>query len=119
MYEKNPADKKKFNQKKLKIGYKLQTNLDKNKFGLVKKKAYICFVIKSRWFGEEKIELCPTPPSTYTNIIPHTQRNITKRDVGKKPRPHTLICFTHLRTKTLNPTYTKKRVISAFIARKN
>jgi hypothetical protein len=43
MYEKNPADKKKFKQKKkkLKIGVKLQKNLDKNKFGLVKNCAYI------------------------------------------------------------------------------
>jgi hypothetical protein len=41
MYEKNSADKKKFKQKKkLKIGMKLQKNLDKNKFGLDKKKSY-------------------------------------------------------------------------------
>lgn len=31
-------------QKKLKIGVKLQTNLDKNKFGLDKNCAYISFI---------------------------------------------------------------------------
>jgi hypothetical protein len=39
---KKPCLKKNSNQKKkLKIGVKLQKNLDKNKFGLVKKCAYI------------------------------------------------------------------------------
>jgi hypothetical protein len=60
---------------------KLQINLDKNKFGLVKKKAYICFVVKKVWLSEEKTELRPTPPLTYTNNIPHTitkkERNLT------------------------------------------
>jgi hypothetical protein len=74
MYEKNSADKKKFKQKKkkLKIGVKLQKNLDKNKFGLDKKKSYClsikkyCLSIKKVWSGGEKTELCPTPSSTYT-----------------------------------------------------
>jgi hypothetical protein len=52
--------KKNLNKKKLKIGYKLQTNLDKNKFGLAKKKAYICFVVKSRWLSKKKNR---TPPN--------------------------------------------------------
>jgi N-acetylmuramoyl-L-alanine amidase CwlA len=72
MYDKNPADKKKFKQKKLKIGIKLQKNLDKNKFGLDKKKSYClsikkyCLSIKKMWSGEEKTKLYPTPPSTHT-----------------------------------------------------
>ena len=39
LLKKTCPNKKNLNKKKkLKIGYKLQTNLDKNKFGLVKKK---------------------------------------------------------------------------------
>jgi len=58
---------KKFNQKKkLKIGYKLQTNLDKNKFGLVKNCAYILFKLKKSVDERGEKELRPTPPSTHT-----------------------------------------------------
>ena len=83
MYEKNSADKKKFKQKKkLKIGMKLQKNLDKNKFGLDKKKSYCsakkvywlaikkcCLSIKKRWSGEEKTDLVTTPSPTYTTAF--------------------------------------------------
>jgi len=71
--KKTPPTKKNSKQKKkkLKIGVKLQKNLDKNKFGLDKKKSYClsikkcCLSIKKVWSGEEKTELCPTPSSTY------------------------------------------------------
>jgi len=53
---------------------KLQKNLDKNKFGLDKKKSYcsakkVLLVDKKRWSGEEKTELCPTPSSTYATTF--------------------------------------------------
>ena len=72
--KKTPPTKKKNSKqkKKLKIGVKLQKNLDKNKFGLDKKKSYClsikkyCLSIKKVWSGEEKTELRPTPSSTYT-----------------------------------------------------
>jgi hypothetical protein len=64
--KKNPKQKK-----KLKIGVKLQKNLDKNKFRFRQKKVVllsnkkVLLVDKKVWSSEEKIELCPTPSSTY------------------------------------------------------
>lgn len=84
-------------KKKLKIGRKLQKNLDKNKFGLDKKKSYYsdkkvyCLSIKKyclstkkgvEWRGKNR-----TPPDTTIHLhhlIPHTQHNITKKDVVQK-----------------------------------
>ena len=96
--KKTPPTKKNLSKKKkLKIGVKLKKNLDKNKFGLDKKKSYCsdkkvyclsikkyCLSTKKRWSGEEKTELCPTQPSTYTTIIPHTQHNNNKKGRGTK-----------------------------------
>ena len=73
-FKKKTLPKKKILRKKknLKIGVKLQTNLDKNKFGLDKKKSYClsikkcCLSIKKVWSGEEKTDLVATPSSTYT-----------------------------------------------------
>jgi len=90
---------------------KLQKNLDKNKFGLVKK----LLTNKSVLLSNKKVLLVDkksvdwrrkngTLPNTITHLrynIPHTQRNITKRDMAQKPRPHTLICFPPLRYKSV------------------
>jgi hypothetical protein len=58
---------------------KLQKNLDKNKFGLVKKlltnksvllsNKKVLLVDKKVWSGGEKTELCPTPPSPYATTF--------------------------------------------------
>ena len=76
--KKTPPTKKTLSKKKkLKIGVKLQKNLDKNKFTfttkiskLLKNLVYI-LSIKKGWSGEEKKELRPTPLITHYNIIPH------------------------------------------------
>jgi hypothetical protein len=89
---KKPCLKKKIlRKKKLKIGVKLQKNLDKNKFGLVKK----LLTNKNVLLSNKKVLLVDkksvewrrkkgTLPNTITHLrynIPHTQHTITKRDV--------------------------------------
>jgi predicted ribosome-associated RNA-binding protein Tma20 len=85
---KKPCLKKKIlRKKKLKIGVKLQKNLDKNKFGLDKKKSY-CSEKKSIYLVDKKEVKWQRKKGTLPNTIihlhyniPHTQHNITKRDV--------------------------------------
>jgi hypothetical protein len=105
-FKKKTLPKKKFKQKKkLKIGVKLQKNLDKNKFGLVKK----LLTNKSVLLSNKKVLLVDkksvewrrknrTLPNTITHLrynIPHTQRNITKRDVAQKTTsPHINLFYT-------------------------
>lgn len=69
--KKNKIFKKNLNKKKTPPP-KLQKNLDKNKFGLVKKKSYILLYKKKRWSGKKKVEWNTTLPTTYYNSIPHT-----------------------------------------------
>ena len=89
MYDKTLTRTKKNSKqkKKLKIGVKLQKNLDKNKFGLDKKKSY-CSEKKSIYLVDKKeVEWRrKNGPNHNTTIhlhysIPHTQHTITKRDV--------------------------------------
>jgi predicted ribosome-associated RNA-binding protein Tma20 len=85
--QKSRRQKKILSKKKLKIGMKLQKNLDKNKFGLNKKKSY-CSEKKSIYLVDKKeVEWRRknrTPPNTIIHLhynIPHTQHTVTKRDV--------------------------------------
>jgi hypothetical protein len=95
MYDKNSADKKNSKQKKKpKIGVKLQKNLDKNKFGLVKKlltnksvlliNKKVLLVDKKSVDWRRKNRILPNTTIHLHHLIPHTQHNITKRDVVQK-----------------------------------
>jgi hypothetical protein len=79
----------------------------------------IYFVDKKSVDERGEKELRPTPPSTHTITIPHTQHNATKRDIVKNHIPQHYIYFPHSHYKKTLPLYKKQRVISAFIARKN
>ena len=97
--------KKNSKKKKLKIRVKLQKNIDKNKFGLVKK----LLTNKSVLLSNKKVLLVDkksvewrrkkgTLPNTIIHLhhlIPHTQHNITTRDVLQKTTsPHINLFYT-------------------------
>jgi hypothetical protein len=91
--------KKKFKTKKLKIGVKLQKNLDKNKFGYTKncayknlnpaKKKYIRFVVKKSVDGRGEGGSGRNTTIPIHHIITHTI-NTTRQ----KRMPSTL-CYSH------------------------
>ena len=89
--KKTPPTKKTLSKKKkLKIGVKLKKNLDKNKFGLVKKsritqkKKSIYLVDKKSVEWQRKNRTLPNTIIHLRYNIPHTQHIITKRDVVQK-----------------------------------
>jgi hypothetical protein len=110
MYDKTlTRTKKTLSKKKLKIGVKLQKNLDKNKFGLAKNplinkslllinKKVLLFDKKCvEWRGE--IGTLPNTTIHIHHLVPHTQRNITKTDMVKNHIHSCYICFPHINNK--------------------
>jgi hypothetical protein len=110
MYDKTlTRTKKTLSKKKLKIGVKLQKNLDKNKFGLAKnplinkslllinKKVLLVDKKCVEWRGE--IGTLPNTIIHIHHLVPHTQRNITKTDMAKNHIHSCYICFPHISNK--------------------